>query len=83
MEIGLNHYLFLAAILFAIGLFGLVTRRNAISILMSLELMFNAININMVAFNRFTGSDGLVGHRAFAASMTFLPNSPAPSVYLS
>ncbi len=53
MEIGLGHYLSLAAILFGIGLFGVLTRRNAIGILMSIELMFNAVNINLVAFNRF------------------------------
>lgn len=53
MEISLNHYLALAAILFGIGLFGVLTRRNAIGILMSIELMFNAVNINLVAFNRY------------------------------
>ncbi|MCK5124868.1 MAG: NADH-quinone oxidoreductase subunit NuoK [candidate division Zixibacteria bacterium] len=58
---GLYHYLSLAAFLFAIGLYGILTRRNAIAILMSLELMFNAVNINLVAFNRFSGSDGLSG----------------------
>lgn len=49
----LMHYLTLSAILFAIGFYGILTRRNAIAILMSLELMFNAVNINLVAFNRF------------------------------
>lgn len=53
MQIGLLHYLSLAAILFGIGLFGVLTRRNAIGILMSIELMFNAVNINLVAFNRY------------------------------
>ncbi len=53
MTIGLMHYLALAAILFGIGMFGVLTRRNAIGILMSIELMFNAVNINLVAFNRF------------------------------
>lgn len=51
--ITLSHYLALGAALFAIGLFGLITRRNAIGTLMSVELMFNAVNINMVAFSRF------------------------------
>ena len=55
------HYLSLAAILFAIGLFGVLTRRNAIAILMSLELMFNAVNINLVAFNRFVTPDQYLG----------------------
>jgi NADH-quinone oxidoreductase subunit K len=55
------HYLALAAILFSIGLFGVLTRRNVIGILMSLELMFNAANINFVAFNKYIITDGLTG----------------------
>lgn len=54
-------YLTLAAILFGIGLFGVITRRNAIGILMSLELMFNAANINFVTFNKYIISDVLAG----------------------
>lgn len=57
----LMHYLTLAAILFSIGFYGILTRRNAIAILMSLELMFNAANINLVAFNRFTTPDEFTG----------------------
>ena len=55
------QYLALAGILFAIGIFGVLTRRNAIGILMSLELMFNAVNINLVAFNKFIAPDSLAG----------------------
>jgi len=55
------HYLALAVILFSIGLFGVLTRRNVIGILMSLELMFNAANINFVAFNKYIITDGLIG----------------------
>jgi len=55
------YFLALAAALFAIGLFGVISRRNVIGILMSLELMFNAANINFVAFNRYIGADGLTG----------------------
>ncbi|MFH2034939.1 MAG: NADH-quinone oxidoreductase subunit NuoK [Candidatus Zixiibacteriota bacterium] len=55
------QYLALAAVLFAIGTFGVLTRRNAIGILMSLELMFNAVNINLVAFNKFIGPENLTG----------------------
>ena len=54
-------YLALAVVLFAIGLFGVLTRRNVIGILMSLELMFNAVNINFVAFNKYVWPDALVG----------------------
>ena len=55
------YYLSLAAVLFAVGLFGVLTRRNTIGILMSLELMFNAANINFVAFNKDVWADGLIG----------------------
>lgn len=51
--IGLMHYLGLAAALFCIGLYGVLTRRNAVAVLMSLELMFNAVNINLVAFSHY------------------------------
>ena len=53
MSIGLEHYLILSAILFSIGLYGVLTKRNAIVILMSIELMLNAVNIAMVAFSRY------------------------------
>lgn len=55
------QYLALAGILFAIGIFGVLTRRNAIGILMSLELIFNAVNINLVAFNKFVAPAELTG----------------------
>ncbi|OGR84146.1 MAG: NADH-quinone oxidoreductase subunit K [Elusimicrobia bacterium RIFCSPLOWO2_01_FULL_54_10] len=58
---GLQHYLALGSILFAIGIFGVLTRRNIIGILMSVELMFNAANINLVAFNRFVHGGDLWG----------------------
>jgi NADH-quinone oxidoreductase subunit K len=54
--IGLTHYLVLAAILFVLGLFAVLTRRNAVTVLMGIELMLNAGNLNLVAFNRFAGS---------------------------
>ena len=49
----LAAYLVLAALVFAIGLFGVLTRRNAVGILLGIELMLNAVNINLVAFARF------------------------------
>jgi len=52
----LKAYLLLAAAVFAIGLFGVLTRRNAIGILLGIELMLNAVNINLVAFARYGGS---------------------------
>lgn len=54
-----SHFLILGAILFAIGIFGVLTRRNAIGILISIELILNAANINLVTFNKFIpGPDG-------------------------
>ncbi|MDF1748509.1 MAG: NADH-quinone oxidoreductase subunit NuoK [Alphaproteobacteria bacterium] len=54
MEIGLSHYLAVAAVLFTLGLFGIfLNRRNVIVILMSVELMLLAVNINLVSFSAF------------------------------
>ena len=53
MAAGLEHYLILAVVLFSIGLYGALAKRNAIVILMSIELMLNAVNIAMVAFSRY------------------------------
>jgi NAD(P)H-quinone oxidoreductase subunit 4L len=53
VEIGLNHYLVLSALLFVIGLYGALSRRNAIAILMSIELMLNGVNVALVAFSRY------------------------------
>ena len=52
----IGHYLFLSAALLGIGTVGVVTRRNVIIILMSVELILNAVNINLVAFSRLVGS---------------------------
>jgi NADH-quinone oxidoreductase subunit K len=49
----LSGYLTLAAVLFAVGFFGVVTRRNTVGILLGIELMLNAVNINLVAFARY------------------------------
>ena len=61
MSLGLEHYLILAGILFCIGLYGVLTKRNAVIILMCLELMLNAVNITMVAFSRFVVPELLTG----------------------
>jgi len=53
MSIGLEHYLVLSVILFSIGLYGALAKRNAVVILMSIEIMLNAVNIAMVAFSRY------------------------------
>ena len=53
MEIGLGHYLALASSVFGIGAFGFLLRRNVLIQLMSIELMLNAVNLMLVAFNRW------------------------------
>jgi NADH:ubiquinone oxidoreductase subunit K len=62
MEIGLHHYLFVGLIVFLAGLFTVLTRRNAIGVLMGVELILNSANINYIAFARFNagGYDGQV-----------------------
>lgn len=59
-HVGLNHFLFVSAILFSLGIFGIVTRKNAIMVLMGIELVLNAANLNFVAFARF-GNFGISG----------------------
>jgi len=57
----LNQFLLLAAVLFSIGVYGVLARRNGVLVLMSIELILNAVNINLVAFAAFTGTiDGEV-----------------------
>ncbi len=63
--IPLSWYLILSALLFCIGLFGVLARRNAIAILMGIELILNAVNINLVAFWRYL-TPGLIAGQAFA-----------------
>ncbi|MBM3118779.1 MAG: NADH-quinone oxidoreductase subunit NuoK [Chloroflexi bacterium] len=53
MSVGLEHYLTLSAILFSIGLYGVLAKRNAVVILMCIEIMLNAVNIALVAFSRY------------------------------
>ncbi len=53
MQITLNHYLALSAVVFSIGLYGALAKRNTVAILMCIELMFNAINISFVAFSHY------------------------------
>ena len=59
--VGLEHYLILAAVLFSIGLYGALAKRNAIVILMSIELMLNGVNIALVAFSRYIVPLALTG----------------------
>ncbi len=68
--IPLSYCLLLGAALFATGLFGALTRRNAIGVLVSIELMANAVNINLVAFSRYLGDVSGQVFTLFTISLT-------------
>jgi NADH:ubiquinone oxidoreductase subunit K len=55
--ISLQHYLVVSAALFSLGIFGLLTRRNAVNVLMSIELILNSANVNLVAFSRYAAGN--------------------------
>ena len=61
MEPGLYHLLFISAALFFIGVFGFFTRRNLITMLMSVELVLNSVNLNFIAFNKYLWPQKLDG----------------------
>jgi len=61
MSVGLEHYLVLSAVLFSIGFYGALTKRNAIVVMMCIEIMLNAVNITMVAFSRYITPTLLTG----------------------
>jgi NADH:ubiquinone oxidoreductase subunit K len=60
MAIGIEHYLILSALLFCIGLYGALAKRNAVVILMCIEIMLNAVNIALVAFSRYLAPEVIV-----------------------
>ncbi len=60
-DVPVVDFLYLAAILFGIGVFGVLARKNAISVLMGIELMLNAVNINYLAFAKYWGNGNLTG----------------------
>lgn len=61
MTIGLTHYLVIGTVLFAAGLFTMMTKRNAIGILIGVELVLNSANVNLAAFDRYLGPGRLDG----------------------
>jgi len=61
VSVGLEHYLVLSAVLFSIGLYGVLAKRNAVVILMCIEIMLNAVNIALVAFSRYVVPTLLTG----------------------
>ena len=66
MTIGLDEYLVVAAVLFGIGLYVALSKRNAIGVLMGVELMLNAVNLTLVAFSRFTETSVALSTQVFA-----------------
>jgi len=58
----LESYLVIASALFSLGIYGIITRKNAVAILMGIELILNSANINFIAFDRFNGLGNLDGH---------------------
>jgi NADH:ubiquinone oxidoreductase subunit K len=64
--IGLEHVLILGALLFSIGLYVALTRRNAVGVLMGIELMLNSVNLNLVGFSRFVDSPTAIDGQVFA-----------------
>jgi NAD(P)H-quinone oxidoreductase subunit 4L len=61
MEIQLEYFLLLAAALFCIGIYGLITSRNAVRVLMSVELLLNAVNLNLMGFSNYLDPSGIKG----------------------
>lgn len=59
--ISFEHYLLLSTIIFGIGLYGILAKKNAVAVLMSVELMLNAVNINFIAINKFVITGGVTG----------------------
>lgn len=71
MSVPLWMYLFVAAILFCLGVFTVLARRNAIAILMGVELMLNAVNVNLIAFWRFLTPENVIGARGGMSGQAF------------
>jgi len=59
--INLTHYLLLGTILFGIGIYGVLAKKNAVAVLMSVELMLNAVNLNFIAINKFVAKSQMIG----------------------
>src|SRR5262245_53466565 len=80
MTIGLGHYLGVAAILFALGVAVVLTRRNAIAVLCGLELILNAAGINFVAFNRFSPHPERLDGQIFTIFIIILAAAEAATI---
>ena len=78
----LERLLVLSAVLFCIGLYGVLSRRHIIAILMAVELMFNAVNVALVAFSRYVVPADLAGATDFAESARFLLTGQGLAVFV-
>lgn len=84
MSIDLEHYLIVGAILFAIGMYLTLAKRNFIGVLMGIEMMFNAVNLTFVSFSRFVESDNaLNGHVFVVFSITVAAAEAATALALA
>src|SRR2546430_16996417 len=71
MGLSLNHFLVLGALLFCIGLYGALTKRNAIAVLMGIEIMLNAVNITMVGFSFFNTANTPAKYATYLTGQIF------------
>jgi len=76
MEVGLQHYLVVSLSLFCLGIYCALTRKNALGILLGIELVLNAANINYIAFNHYGGGGGYDG-QVFAVFVIMLAAAEA------
>lgn len=76
-SIGLPHFLIVGACLFALGMVTVITRRNAVGILMGVELILNAANVNFIAFNHFVGAPGTLAGQVFSIFVIVLAAAEA------
>ena len=77
LSIGLPHFLVVGAVLFALGIVTVVTRRNAVGILMGVELILNAANVNFIAFNHFVEGPGKLTGQVFSIFVIVLAAAEA------
>lgn len=80
--VGLGHFLVLSGVLFGIGLFGALTRRNAIVVLMAIEVMFNAVNLAVVAMSRYLTPLALRGGGVAEEATRFLLTGQVFAVFV-
>jgi len=82
MTVGLSHYLIVAGILFSLGVFCVLSRKNAVSILMGIELILNSCNLNLVAFSHFIQPENFWRAQAFVIFVIVLAATEA-AVFLA